>query len=269
MIPARGGGVVAVAMDWVPMMQRGEAGGVPLVWVEPKRTRAGAGQRQLVIWLPGFSGGKESTLPQLEALAAQGLVALSFDPWQHGERLLSTREELCQRVAGNIRRYFWPILAHSAEEVSGIIDWAQARLEVAPHVGIGGISMGGDIAVAAAGLDARLAVVAAGIATPDWLRPGSFEPPGEADAAAQAAYDRCNPLTHLETYAHLPAISFQCGAEDGQVPPDGAARFVEALRQGDYATCPERLEAVLHPDTGHSFTTEMWENCRDWLVKWM
>jgi len=170
---------------------------IPLIWVEPAHTPA----RRLAIWLPGFSGTKEGVLPQLEELAARGFVAISFDPHQHSERRIGSQEELRSRVAGNIRRYFWPIMTQTTEDIPTVIDWAITKLGVTGGVGIGGISMGGDISVAAAGVDPRIATVAACKATADWLRPGSFEPPGTPDKIAQACYDRCNPLTHLERYA--------------------------------------------------------------------
>lgn len=65
---------------------------------------------------------------------------------------------------------------------------------------------GGDIAVAAAGIDRRIRAVAACISTPDRLRPGSDETPSVPDAYAWNCYRRCNPLTDLALYAHAPAI---------------------------------------------------------------
>ena len=127
--------------------------------------------------------------------------------------------------------------------------------------------MGGDISVAAAGVDRRIMAVSACVATPDWLRPGSFEPPGEPDAAAQAYYDRRNPLTHLKFYQkHRPAIAFQSGAVDQQVPPDGGPRFVAALKPfyGDKA---DRLVVNLEPEVPHRFTPLMLENSIGWFVK--
>jgi len=238
-------------------------GDIPLVWLEPQ---SGKGST-LVIWLPGFSGTKESVEPQLRDLAQAGFTALSYDPWQHGERRIETQDELCQRILSNIRSHFWPILAHTAEESSQIIDWAVESLGVAPEVRMGGISMGGDIAIAAASVDQRIKAVAACVATPDWLRPGSFEPPGEPDEYSLACYERRNPLTHLELYGHCPALSFQCGAIDGQVPPDGAQRFVTAL-QPTYQDCPERLDVSLHDGVGHAFTEAMWGNCLIWFQQW-
>ncbi len=244
-------------------LQKASVGDIPLVWLEPER----AEERTLVIWLPGFSGTKEAMEPYLVDLAKAGFVALSFDPHQHGERMIESLEELRTRIRGNLRRYFWPILAQTAEDASRVIDWAIPHLGVGERVGMGGISAGGDASVAAAGVDPRIGVVAAGVATPDWLRPGSFEPPGEPDEAAQARYDRRNPLTNLEAYRHRPAISFQCGAQDEQVPPSGALRFAKALRGEIYATSPERLEVVLHEGVPHRFTDESWRNCVAWFQR--
>ena len=235
---------------------------IPILVIAPKETKG----RPLLIWLTGFSGQKESVDAQLRDLAKRGFVALSFDPYQHGERRIESREELVNRVRGNIRRFFWPILARTAEETPKVIDWAVKTLGVRPEVGMGGISMGGDIAVAAAGVDHRIIVVSACVATPDWLRPGSFEPPGEPDAAAQADYDRRNPLTHLQLYAHRPAIAFQSGAADKQVPPDGATRFVAALKPL-YGEAADRLVVDLEPDVPHRFTPRMLENSIQWFAK--
>lgn len=241
---------------------------IPLIWLEAEKTQPNhLFGKKLVIWLPGFSGTKEVMEPYLTDLAGAGFVALSFDPVQHGERMTETKEELGTRVRGNIRRHFWPILAQTAEEIPLIIDWAIEHLGVDDEVGVGGISMGGDIAVTAAGVDRRVGAVAAGIATPDWLRPGSFEAPGQPDEIAQACYDRRNPLTHLNAYAHCPAITFQNGADDQQVPPDGSLRFVRALRQDLYAANPDRLDVCLHPGVAHSFPMQSWANCLSWFKK--
>lgn len=253
---------IAQGKDQELQTLRASVEGIPILVIAPKETKA----RPLVIWLTGFSGQKESVEAHLREFAKQGFLALSFDPHQHGERRIESREELVKRVRGNIRRHFWPILARTAEETPKVIDWAIKTLGVRPEVGMGGISMGGDIAVAAAGVDRRISVVSACIATPDWLRPGSFEPPGEPDTAAQADYDRRNPLTHLQLYAHRPAIAFQSGAADKQVPPDGGTRFVTALKPL-YAEVAERLVVNLEPDVPHRFTPRMLDDSIQWFAK--
>ncbi|MCQ6558621.1 dienelactone hydrolase family protein [Paenibacillus mendelii] len=235
---------------------------IPLVWCEPEHTSS----RGVVIWLPGFSGTKESVEPQLRKFAEAGFIAIGFDPYQHGERRMEPQEELVKRITGNIRRYFWPILTLTAEEIPRIIDWAIQRFGDSGPIMIGGISMGGDIAVVAAGVDRRIAAVSACLATPDWLRPGSHEPPGAADDYALACYARRNPLTNTQLYSHLPAICFQCGELDTQVPPDGAERFIEALAD-IYRSCPDRLVVRKHSEVAHRFTEDMLQESIQWFLK--
>jgi dienelactone hydrolase len=226
---------------------------IPVLWLEPKVRRP---TRRLVICLPGLSGTKESRInPIMQDLAEAGFVALAFDPWQHGERGTETPEQISQRVFGNFRRHFWPILGNTTLDTLRVIDWAIANLDVKPPVYMVGTSMGGDIAVAAAGLDHRIERVATVVATPDWLRPGmqgqsGIMPQGEADAYARYFYDHLNPLTHLEAYAHGPAISFICGAADNHVPADGALRFQKALRE-KYPAAADKVRVKLVPGKGH------------------
>lgn len=244
----------------MPNLQTAQLGDIPLIWVEP----AGVERRPLAIWLHAFSWTKEDVVPQLAELAARGFLALSWDMPRHGERRDESPDEMKQRVRGNLRRHFWPILAAATEEVSAVIDWATGNFDVQPDVGIGGVSMGGDIAVAAAGNDHRIGRVAAALATPDWLRPGSAEPQGEAGEAQQALYRRFDPLTNAEQYRHRPAMLFICGDEDRQVPPEGGEAFVERL--GDpYADDRSRLVVVREAGVAHRFTPWMWRQALAWL----
>ncbi|MCL4862689.1 MAG: hypothetical protein KJZ93_24970 [Caldilineaceae bacterium] len=245
------------------MIHTERVAGIPVLWAEPGK----GSQRKLVIWLPGFTDEKESVKAHLADLAAAGFVALSFDPVDHGERSHRSTRPITDPTSGRFHsvtdgklyRHFWSILAETAEEVALIIDWAVEKLGVAPAVGMGGISMGGDIAVTAAGLDARIAVVAACIATADWLKPGSIYQLSAANPVIQAQYERHNPLTNLARYQHCPAIAFHCASEDPIVPPDGAARFVQALTPA-YAACPEKLAFVLETASIHQVTPTMWLN---------
>jgi uncharacterized protein len=246
--------------------------GIPVLWAEA----SGDAERKLVIWLPGFTDQKESVKANLADLAAAGFVALSFDPVDHGERSHRTTRPISDPTGGRFHsvsdgklyRYFWSILAETAEEAPLIIDWAVETLGVAPAVGIGGISMGGDIAVTAAGLDERIVAVAACIATADWLKPGSVYQMSAANPIIQAQYERYNPLTNLARYQHCPALAFQCASEDPIVPSDGAVRFVEALKP-TYAACPERVSAVLEAVSVHHVTPAMWRNSVQWFERFL
>lgn len=200
-----------------------------------------------------------------------GFVAVSFDPWLHGERGTGEPvEEIFERGMANFPHVVWPMIGQSALDTLRVIDWAIAELGIEPPCAIGGVSLGGDIAVAAAGLDPRIACVGTMLATPDWRRPGmhvdgQLVPPGQPDAYAQFFYDHINPLTNLGGYAHGPAMTFECGAVDDHVPPDGALRFRKALRE----SCPsfsDRLRVNLHPGAGHKTTPAMWQNCLAWFL---
>ena len=247
---------------------------IPVLWFEPPAPRA---VRRLVLFLPNLSGTKEGMIPFLQDLAAAGFVALSLDPWQHGERGTESQAEILSRVFGNFRRHMWPILGQTTLDTMRVIDWAVAALDVQPDVYIGGLSMGGDIAVAAAGIDHRIQRVAAVVATPDWLRPGMHDlfdrhrllPPGEPDAYAKYFYEHLNPMTHLAAYAHGPAIYFVCGERDTHVPPDGALRFQAALREA-HPSAADNVQVKLVPGMDHLAVRDSalwWPDCLGWLTR--
>jgi dienelactone hydrolase len=220
---------------------------IPVLWLEPGVQRP---ERQLVLVVTGLGGTKEGTIPLLKDIAAAGFVALSLDPWQHGERAVEPQEQLGKRVFSNFRRYFWPILGQTALDILRVIDWAIATLRVSPSVYMVGTSMGGDIAVTAAGVDHRIERVATVVTSPDWLRPGMQGSHGEPDTYAQYFYDHLNPLTHLENYAHSPAMSFVVGEQDTNVPPGGALRFQKALKER-YPAAGDKVQVKVVPGKNH------------------
>jgi dienelactone hydrolase len=240
------------ALEWVSAAR---VDGVPVAWVEPSGRRAGA---PLALWLPWLGSSKEAVLPFLGELAAAGFVAVTLDPWQHGERGGESPEALLGRVFGDFRRHMWPILGQTALDSLRVVDWALAELGAGPDVVAGGVSMGGDVAVALAGADRRIGRVAAVVATPDWTRPGMTDlmdpsralPQGTPDAYARRLYERLDPFTHLRAYARGPAIDFECAGDDTHVPADGALRFQAALRSA-YPDAGERVRVAVHPGLDH------------------
>jgi dienelactone hydrolase len=238
---------------------------IPVLWLEPAKQRP---SRQLVLVVTGLGGTKEGTLPLLKDITEAGFVALSLDPWQHGERAVEPLDQLGKRVFSNFRKYFWPILGQTALDIMRVIDWAIDTLKVSPSVYMVGTSMGGDIAVTATGIDHRIERVATVVTSPDWLRPGMRGLPGEPDAYAQYFYDHLNPLTHLEAYAHGPAISIVVGEQDTDVPPGGALRFQKALRE-TYPVAGERVRVKVIPGKNHfDFVAPdlWWAKSLAWLI---
>jgi dienelactone hydrolase len=241
---------------------------IPVIWAPPQTQTRPA---KLVIWLSGGISPKEETIPQLEDLARAGFVAVSFDSYHRGSRSPESADEYFGRVFDNFPNIMWPVLANSAMEVLRVIDWAAAEFGAEPPFYAGGYSMGGDIATGAAGLDPRIGCVATVGSTPDWRRPGAragliVVGPGAPDAYARHLYAHVDPYSNLSRFAHRPAITFECGAQDDHVPPSGALRFTEALA-ATYAEQPERLRVTLHEGSGHEFTSRKWRNCLDWFVR--
>jgi dienelactone hydrolase len=228
---------------------------IPVVWVEPSPRQR---EVPLALWLHPLSRSKEDSVPFLQELAGAGFVAVGFDAWQHGERATESGERILERVFGGFRRHMWPILGQTTIDALRVTDWAIAELGAGPEVVAGGVSMGGDVAVALAGVDERVARVAAIVSTPDWTRPGMRDladlsrilEQGEADAYARWFYERLDPLTHVDAYARGPAIAFECGADDTHVPADGALRFRAAFHEAD-PRAAERVRVTVHGGVGH------------------
>ena len=247
----------------------GFIGHIPIIWIEPKVRNQ---SNRLAILLNGFTRGKEELQPQLTELADKGFVAMSFDTWQHGSRGTESEKEIFSRVFSNFRKDMWAIIGQSVLDTFKVIDWAISNLCVSDDIYMGGISMGGDIAVAAAGFDHRIKCVSAIIATPDWLRPGmrgyssnSLVQQGEADSYSTFFYNLFDPYKNLQSFSHQPAITFECGELDTHVPPHSALKFQQALK--DIFNTDQNLVRVnLHSNIGHEVTKEMWCNSVEWFL---
>ncbi len=247
---------------------------IPAIWLEPQPPQP---RRRLAIMLTGLTGNKESVTPLLSDLANAGFIALSFDAWEHGERTKLTGEQIGARTFGNFRRYMWATIGQTALDTLRVIDWAIANLGVEEQVCMGGQSMGGDIAVTAAGIDPRIRRAAAVASTPDWLRPGMMDllnkekvllPTGTPDAYSRKFYELFNPITHLAHYAHAPEIRFINGEKDDHVPPEAAYRFKSALAEL-YPRAAENITIDLLPGLDH---ISLWHAKDQWwpgLVAWM
>jgi dienelactone hydrolase len=146
-------------------------------------------------------------------------------------------------------RYGWPILGQSVLDVSKVIDWFVANMGVSEEVAMGGISMGGDVSISAAGVDERIVRIAPFITTPDWMRPGMHslgqgEPqlmdPGMPDSYAQFFYDNFCPIVNLSRYTRGIPMLFVLGENDMHIPPENSERFKENLSR----IAPEAAENI-------------------------
>lgn len=220
--------------------------GIPIVWAAPPR--AGG----LLIHVPAFGQTKEAAAPVLQKALSLGLFAVAMDAYQHGERGTEDREALMRRVFSNFRRDMWTIIGQTTLDVPRVVAWARRKFGADLKLHLTGLSMGGDVVVAAAPLVDPLAGVNAVVATPDWQRPGMRDirtgelvDQGEPDVEAQRFFDQLEPLRHADRYAGLP-IHFLNGAADQHVPPDGARRFKALVGQAN-----NRIVITEKPDMGH------------------
>ena len=146
-----------------------------------------------------------------------------------------------------------PLLGQTVLESLRVRDWLTATYGgLGDHVA-GGVSMGGDVAVALAGVDGRVTRVASLVATPDWARPGMrvLDDPGtvldqgDADAYARFFHDALDPMTHLDRYERDLEILFAMGGDDHHVPWSNAVAFRDGLAERAAPTRAEvRVEVV-------------------------
>lgn len=263
---------ITVKKDW--------AGDIPVLYIEPEVSAAPAVDRKLVIFLTGLGGTKERQVSFLQEIADRGYMALAFDNYRHGERGTEPTGELARRVFANMRKEGWKVLGQTVLDTEKVIDWAIEKLGVQPEIRMGGMSMGGDISIAAAGIDPRIVRIAPIITTPDWLRPGMHEiseaaplmDPGYPDEESQAYYDRLNPMTHLERYINRPPMRLTLGAEDRHIPPENAERFKRELAKlSPEAAARIEIVYVPGPHADHvdilNRKDEWWPDMLDWWLK--
>jgi uncharacterized protein len=227
--------------------------GIPAVLVTDGEPRG-----DLVIWLSHLGGAAEKEMPMLERFAAAGHPAVSFHAPGHGPRGEMERHEFGEHVFADFRRRMWPLLGQATLESMRVLDWAAATLDRDGPVLAGGVSMGGDIAIALAGIDDRVRRVATVGSSPDWSRPGMREiggdesllDQGEADRYAQWFADQLDPIRHLDRYRRGVAIDFELGAEDHHIQARYARDFAAALTTLD-PTAAARIRVQVHPGLDH------------------
>lgn len=207
---------------------------IPVLYVQAKNELV---PRRLAIFQNGLGGRKEDMISFLEDIAQKGYMAMSFDKCQHGERSSESHQEVTKRCLQNIRRYGWYILGQTVLDTFRVIDWSLNKLDILPEIYLGGISMGGDVALSVAGIHPNISKVITVGSTPDWLRPGLKNPAhskydiqyGKPDICTQLFYECFNPITNLSRYLKTPPISCILGENDTQIPPENSERFKSML----------------------------------------
>jgi fermentation-respiration switch protein FrsA (DUF1100 family) len=136
--------------------------GIPVQWV------AADVRHGVAPWLTHLGCTEEQTAPMLTRLAERGLLAVSFDPHGHGRRGAGGEpRQLAGQVLAAFRRRMWLLAGRTVPESLRALDWVDEHVGVSGPRVAGRVSMGGDVAVALAGVDPRIDRVAA----LEWLAP--------------------------------------------------------------------------------------------------
>jgi dienelactone hydrolase len=174
----------------------------------------------------------------------------------------------------HFRAVMWPILGGTILDAMAVIDWTVQRFELSGPVLAGGVSMGGDAALALAGIDSRVERVAAVAATSDWTRPGMTaigQPDhpidqGDPTPTAQWLREHLEPMQHLDAYRRRLDIRCDVGLADTHVPAEALHRFAAALTDD---SAEPRIEIVDHPGLDHAeicSSPQILDEAIDWLI---
>jgi uncharacterized protein len=230
-----------------PAPRRIDVAGIPVLVIDPERAPS-----RLVLWQTHLGGAKEQTVPQLRALAGQGCRAVSFDPPGHGDRSDGgDARRFAADVLAHFRLRMWPILGQTTLEALRVLD-AVSDPGIT-QLAAGGVSMGGDVAIALAGIEPGIDRVAALGSTPDWSRPGmtridapdTLVQQGRPDRYGAWLRDQLDPMLHLERYRRGVPMRLHCGGDDHHVPQANGRAFAAALAGAG------PVEILGHPGLDH------------------
>ena len=223
-----------------------------------------------IIYLHGFTGGKESHLDVRMDLADIGYLVVSFDAHSHGAR--GPLAELWNSCRTDFPETFFTVLEETAQDTEEVL----AVLSRDPHVnrsrmGLIGGSMGAMVCLMAIPrLDGlKAAVSLAGTADlPRWYEETAghdvyrFEkkplPPG-----LRARLRRRDPIHQAESYPPV-ALLMVHGAEDPVVPPRGQRELYEKLKPL-YEKQGAALAFRLYPELGHETSAQLLADVHEWL----
>ncbi len=247
---------------------------IPIAFCKPSPKFA---NDSIALWILYLGGDKNTGLTELQALAKTGYFAISLDPVLHGERHLSQEPDLRSFVFQNFRAVMWNILGTTVLDTFRVLDWAVSKYKLNNDIVVGGISMGGDIAVSLAGIDKRVQKVAAIAASPDWMRPGMTDVMDSTKIIAQGEprpfgawlYSQLDPLTNLGNYSHAPQVLFELGETDTHISPSHALGFKEKLSQ-DYQDSAAAIEIHINSGADHLTVIQdhaVLDRCIQFLLK--
>jgi dienelactone hydrolase len=231
----------------------------------------------VVIFMHGLGGNKEQYVQRMQEWAGKGLFVVAIDAHLHGERKVPGIFPQGKSLGGLGTDYaIWvhqSAIAHTARDVSKIIDTLSARPEVdLSRVGVAGVSMGSSTCMVLAWKEPRISVIVGLIGAVDFWYDVTKTPPGkEQDAkrkalslSVQQLVNGNDPLNRKAAIAPK-ALFLANGAKD-QIDIESIKKFVKDL-QPSYKEYPDRLMLLEEPKSGHTVSEHMWTEGVQWLVR--
>lgn len=207
---------------------------IPIAFCRPDKYKS---NNSIAVWLPYLGGSKESVKRELQMLSSYGYFAISIDLYLNGERVKNLKEDIRTLVFENFRAYMWEMLGITAMDIYRTIDWAIKTFKLNDYVVIGGLSMGGDIALAVAGMDVRIKKVSAIGASPNWDRHGMTDvmdskkiiEQGQPTNFGKWLYNKLNPVSNLELFCRPMQIHLEFGELDTHIHSEWTVDFKNKL----------------------------------------
>ena len=228
---------------------------IPIAFCRPNENKS---NNSLAVWVPYLGGDRETGAKELQKLASCGYFAISIDPWLHGERKGELKEELRTLVFKDFRNYMWQILGITTLDAFRVADWAIDTFNLNGNIVAGGLSMGGDIAIALAGIDARVSKVATIASSPNWERPGMTDVmdstkiinQGKSNNFSKWLYSKLNPMSNLNSFCRPLKLHVELGELDTHINPQWTLDFKRCLCAG-YANAEYNFEIVMNTGINH------------------
>jgi uncharacterized protein len=212
-------------------------------------------ERGTVLLYHGFAGTKERVEYYSTALAEAGFLAVSLDAIGHGERRwpdfdMIFNDERWDKQFEATEADFLTLIDDTVAEVPSIIDDLLARgWAREDRIGVGGRSLGGNVAYASVLADTRVRAAASVVGSPEWTLPRAHSPHRHADR-------------------FFPAAVLAQAAEYDEYVPAGPIRDFHARLEPWYAQEPERIQYIEYSGVGHFLTPELNSETGRRMVAW-
>lgn len=200
---------------------------ISLCFVKPENIKG------IALWIPYFGGTCDTCAKDLFYISKNNYVAISIDPWMHGERGKSRKPSIRTDALNHFRKVMWQVIGLTVIDSYKVIDWACEEFEIVENIVAGGLSMGGDIAISLAGIDNRIKRVAGVASSPDWYRKGMTDvmdstkiiDQGNPTHFSQWLCEKLNPSLNIESYKHDVTMQLEYGTKDTHILSKWAVDF--------------------------------------------